>query len=169
MSAFLGGHELPKQAANGQPAAGFMGFGFDASSNFYFIDSSGNVTYAAVPAPAQVDINVSAAASVVLFNGAIGFSALAQKIIAAAGSGAFTAAYGLPTTGMLTGAICEINIELPASANPTVEIHNATAGGTLLTTVADANKPVLGAAAYWYGRFRYDGAAWHCLFRAFNL
>ena len=62
-----------------------------------------------------------------------------------------------PARAWCTGAIVEVNIEFPASANPTIEIHDT--GGTLLASVTN---PAPAAAAYWYGRFRFDGAAWHC-------
>jgi hypothetical protein len=117
------------------------------------------------PAANLADINISNAVSTSLFAGS-GFAALAIKIIAAAGAGPYTAAYGMPVSSQVRGAIAEVNIELAASANPTIELHSATTGGTLLATVTN---PTPTAPSYWYGRFRFDGTAWHCLFRAFQL
>lgn len=116
------------------------------------------------PAPTQTDINVSAAATAPLFT-ATNFGRLARTIIAAAGSGSYTAAYALPAASMTGGAMIDLNIEFAASTNPTVEIHNATTGGTLLATTTN---PSPGAPAYWYGLFRFDGTAWHKLFSAFQ-
>jgi hypothetical protein len=113
------------------------------------------------PAPNQADLTPSAAVSAALF-AATEFSAIANRILPGAGTGAFTAAYSLPTASMVTGAIAEINVELPASSNPTVEIHDG--GGSLLATLNNTS----GGAQYWYGRFRFNGTAWHPLFRAFQ-
>ncbi|MDR3405115.1 MAG: hypothetical protein P4L99_21655 [Chthoniobacter sp.] len=168
MSEISAAIQLVPQAADGVPAVGFKALAFDINGLPYAIDHAGNVRYLAVLAPAQADLTPAAVASALLFNGEIGFSLIRQKIVPTAGSGAFTAAYGLPTTNMVTGALAKVNVELPASANPTVEIHNATAGGTLLETINDATKPVPGEAAYWYGEFFFNGMLWECDFRAWQ-
>jgi hypothetical protein len=111
----------------------------------------------------EIDIN-SAVGSAALFS-PTNFANIASKIVASVGSGAYTANYFLPTSGMVRGAIAEVNIELPASSNPTVQIYNGAVSGSPLATVNNTS----GVAAYWYGRFRFDGAAWHCLFRAWNV
>jgi hypothetical protein len=121
-------------------------------------------TLALIAAGNQADLAPAAAVGAALF-AATGFFLIANRILPGAGSGAFTAAYALPVASQKTGAIAEVNVELPASANPTVEIHNATSGGTLLASVTN---PAPAAAAYWYGRFRFDGTSWHCLFRSFQ-
>jgi hypothetical protein len=110
------------------------------------------------------DVNVAAAADATLL-GIARFSLAARKIVAGAGSGAYTAKYSLAVADMREGAVVDLNVELAASANPTVEIYNGTSGGTLLATMAN---PAPAGAAYWYGRFRFDGNAWHCLFRAWQ-
>jgi hypothetical protein len=115
------------------------------------------------PAAEQAEIDVSAGVTTTLF-AATNFSSVTSKIIAGAGSGAYNADYALPVSGIVRGAIAEVNVELPASANPTIRIFNGTTSGSPLTT---ANN-ITGAAAYWYGRFRFNGAAWQCLFRAFQ-
>jgi len=112
-------------------------------------------------APNQADLTPAAAVTANLF-AATEFSAIYNKIIPGAGTGAFTAAYTLPIASMVTGAIAEIDIEMPTSSNPTVEIHDG--AGALLATLNNAT----GAAQYWYGRFRYNGTAWHPIFRAFQ-
>ena len=112
----------------------------------------------------QADINVAAAASAPLFI-ATAFGSLAARINAAAGGGGYTAVYSLPVAAQTHGAIVELTIELDASVNPNIEIRNATAGGTLLATITNSEPE---AAASWHGRFRFNGTAWQCLFRAFN-
>ena len=127
----------------------------------YFTEAE---TLALIAAGNQADLTPSAAVSAALF-AATGFFLLARKIVAGAGAGAYTAVYALPVASQRTGALAEVNVELAASANPTVELRNATGGGTLLASITN---PAPGAAAYWYGRFRFDGTAWHCLFRSFQ-
>jgi hypothetical protein len=113
------------------------------------------------PAATQADLTPAAAVTAPLF-AATHFSTLKRKIVPGAGSGAFTAAYTLPVANQTTGAIVRVPVELPASANPTVEIHDN--GGTLLTTVTN---PAPAAPAYWIGVYSFDGAAWHCEDRHF--
>jgi len=163
---FTGGIILPKQAASGNPPAGKRGFGFDGNGNPYLIDEAGNIFNLSTPAPEQADLTPAAAVTAYLF-AVTGFLTLAIRIEATAGSGAFTAAYGLPLAGMLDGAIAEVNIDFPASANPTVTIATG-AGG--VTVIASATNPAPAAVANWYGRFRYNATAnaWRCLTRAFN-
>lgn len=68
----------------------------------------------------------------------VSFHDLAASV--AAGSGAYTAKLVLDVTGRLIGQRIRVSVAMPESANPTVEIHDATAGGTLLATVpADAS------------------------------
>lgn len=112
----------------------------------------------------QADLAVSAAAAAQLFADTQ-FGTLHTNILAAAGAGVFTAAYGLPTAAMKTGAQLILNVELPASANPTVEIRNATSAGTLLATITSP-EPTL--TTFWFGLFRFNGTAWKKIFSAFQ-
>lgn len=75
---------------------------------------------------------------------------------AAAGAGSYTHKVILPTTDRENGDIVEGRLELPASANPTIEFRNATSGGTLLGSRAGTT---LGATNYTF-RFTYRSTAW---------
>ena len=61
------------------------------------------------PAAQQSDLNISGAVSAALF-AVTHFSMLHRKIIAAAGSGAYSAEYALPAASMTTGAIVEVSM-----------------------------------------------------------
>jgi hypothetical protein len=116
------------------------------------------------PAPNQAALTPAAAVSAPLFT-QTGYGSIYNEIQPGAGSGAFAASYYLPTAGMTNGAIAEMDIELPASANPTVNIYNGAVSGSPLLTL---NSP-LAVVQYWYARFRFDGTAWHCISRTLNL
>lgn len=89
-----------------------------------------------------------------------------RLISAAAGGGAYTAKFALPSAGAKPGAICLLSIELAASANPTVEIYDLDSGtGTLLAQVTN---PAPAAIAYWFGIFTYTGTHWRKRFGAFQ-
>lgn len=78
------------------------------------------------------------------------------SVIATAGVGIYTYTLTLLTTGVPTGALVDMYIQIPASANPTIEVHNATSGGTLIHTVSgDTDNPT-----YQNVRFRFNGTAW---------
>jgi hypothetical protein len=76
-----------------------------------------------------------------------------QKVIAGAGSGAYTAKFTLDDANAVDGAIFRVSVELPASANPTVSIYNNTISDTLLDAVTN---PTPGVAAYYIAEFRFD-------------
>lgn len=81
-------------------------------------------------------------------------------VSAGAGAGAFTRVLVLPATesgavDVLDGTFYEVLVELPASANPTVEVRNETSGGTLLWTRNSG-----GVAETWLARFHRTGGAW---------
>jgi hypothetical protein len=71
------------------------------------------------------------------------------------GSGTFTATVALPTSGRTTGDKVFVTAAISSGVNRTLEIHNATSGGTLL---ASALSQV--AAAKWCGDFTFNGTAW---------
>jgi hypothetical protein len=52
-----------------------------------------------------------------------------------AGAGPYTRTVSILTANAADGCRCWLRIEMPASANPTVEIRNATSGGTLLKSI----------------------------------
>lgn len=86
-----------------------------------------------------------------------------QKVTANAGGGAYTHKLVLDTGNPVTGAVYRIAIDIVASVNPTIEIRNATGGGTLLdTVVGDA----VDAQYYVFEGF-YDGAEWKKISGAF--
>jgi hypothetical protein len=65
-----------------------------------------------------------------------------QRVTALAGSGAYTHILTLDNSKARDGSIYRVNIALPASANPTIEIRDNTGGGTLLQTVpGDSDNP----------------------------
>lgn len=78
------------------------------------------------------------------------------SVIASAGSGTYTYKLVLLTTGAPTGALVDMYIQVPASANPTIEVRNASSSGTVLHTVSgDPDN-----ATYQHETFRFNGTAW---------
>ena len=73
------------------------------------------------------------------------------------GGGGFTHTITIPTTDATAGDVCQIRMSLPASIDPTIEIRNATSGGTLLTTFAGQSNTT---AIEAYGEYKYTGSAW---------
>lgn len=151
------------------PSAGRMRFFWKTLGDvtqLYAIDSAGVVSLitglAPAPAPDQAALTPSVDVSASLFS-AFGFSSLACDISPTAGVGAFTAAYVLPDAAQVLGAIVEVNITLPASANPTVTLSDG--GGSLKASVTSPDPTKV---TYWYGRFRFDGTAWRLRFRDFQ-
>jgi hypothetical protein len=115
----------------------------------------------------NADLTPSAATSGNLFTDGLQ-SMVLSRILAGAGAGAYTATYALPTTSASDGELLLLNVELPTSANPTIQITNSTTGGTLLQTVTTPNAGA--AAAYWFGIFKFSSlaGAWIKLFGAFQ-
>ena len=85
-----------------------------------------------------------------------GYLVRSFQLICAAGVGAYTRTITLPITNATNGDIVNLLIELAASANPTVEVHNATSAGTLLHSIAGSGA----GAQYQSVTLVYDGAAW---------
>jgi hypothetical protein len=77
------------------------------------------------------------------------------KVTANAGSGAYTATVAIPTSGRVAGDRDSFHLTFAASANPTVEIHNNTSGGTLLFTWTGD-----GTATEIAGECVFDGSSW---------
>lgn len=80
-------------------------------------------------------------------------------VTAGAGAGAYTRTLSILATNATDGKFVRIKVAMPASGNPTVEIRNDSAGGTLLATAS----PKLTAYNVIY-ELVFDGAAW-VLFR----
>lgn len=109
------------------------------------------------PAANQADLTPSAAGTAALFAATL-FSSIFNRIIPGAGSGAYTAVYQLPDATQVTGALSFVEIDFPASANPTVTLSDG--GGTALIT---RTNPTPAAINTWSGIFRFGGVAWHCI------
>jgi hypothetical protein len=109
---------------------------------------------------AETAVSVSAAGTA----GTFGVLSSAQEILpsnlvtvtAGAGAGAYTSIVVLSAANHLAGDKADVVINLPASANPTVTVRNATAAGTVLLTVANAG----GTARVVTGEFVFNGTAW---------
>lgn len=79
-----------------------------------------------------------------------------RRLTVTAGSGAYTHTVSLSTTSAIADDRAEIDVIMPASANPTIEIRNASSGGTLLATIpTDA-----AVARTWRVICQYNGTAW---------
>lgn len=76
-------------------------------------------------------------------------------ITASTGAGTYTRTISLLTTNASTGDMIDIRLDMPASVNPTVEIRNASSGGTLLTTAVGD-----GSTGTVHGYYQYTGSAW---------
>jgi hypothetical protein len=84
------------------------------------------------------------------------------RVIPTAGAGTYTRTVSVLTANATDGTTCSLRVEMAASVNPTVEIRNATSGGTLLATAA----PSATAYTVIYDLV-YTGAAWS-LVRTFH-
>ena len=78
-----------------------------------------------------------------------------HPIFCDAGAGAYTRTVSLSTTDAVAGDIVRIRARFAASTNPTIEVRNATSGGTLLYTV-----PGTGTAFKQTYTFTFNGIAW---------
>lgn len=86
-------------------------------------------------------------------------------LAAAAGTGAFTRKLVLPVAGEREGALTLVRVEIAASANPAVEVRNATASGTVLWSQSgDAAQ-----ARNYLVILRYTAGAWVRFFQAEEL
>jgi hypothetical protein len=158
-----GTYQSPQIAAPGVAAPAGTCLLFAGADGRWYVITPASATALPVGNELFLDngtLNINAAIAAVALFAATLFGALRAKIIAAAGAGAYEADYFLPVTNMLAGASVRLMIELPASANPTIEIFNASGAGTLLKTISTPNAGA--AAAYWWGIFGFgkDGA-WH--------
>lgn len=71
------------------------------------------------------------------------------------GSGAYTRTLTLPVANAAEGQRVSIVASIVNSTNPTLEVRNATSGGTLLTSVTGD-----GTAMVFAGEYTYNGTAW---------
>lgn len=72
-----------------------------------------------------------------------------------AGGGAFTRTVALLTANSSAGDVVAIRFDMPASTNPTIQVRNATSGGTLLTTINGEAVGIPLDATYGF-----NGTAW---------
>ena len=79
----------------------------------------------------------------------------------AAGSGSYTHKIVLPATGRQEGDLVKARVEMPASANPTIEFRDASSSGTTLRSLAPMDD---GAGSYLARTivcsFVFNGTAW---------
>jgi hypothetical protein len=78
------------------------------------------------------------------------------RVIAQAGTGAYTHKFSLDNSTALTDAIFRVRLEIAASANPTLEFYDNTTAGTLLQTITGDSSN----ATYLTFMFEFDGANW---------
>jgi hypothetical protein len=109
------------------------------------------------------DIQVSAAGTTDLAP-TTPFSQWFQLITALAGVGAYTRKVTLDNTKAAAGAIFRIEIDLPASSNPTIQVYDNTITGTMIDTVT--GDP--GQSSYYVLQARFDGVHWFKLSGAFQ-
>jgi hypothetical protein len=77
-------------------------------------------------------------------------------ITANAGAGTYTATFPIPDANRAAGDAEIVHIHFAASTNPTIEIHDNTAGGTLLFTWTGD-----GTVTDIYVDCRFNGSAWY--------
>ena len=78
-------------------------------------------------------------------------------ITPSAGAGIYTRTVSILTANAANGTECELRIAMPASVNPTIEIRNATSGGTLLKTISPSTR---GLAFVVLVKLVYRTSAW---------
>jgi hypothetical protein len=103
-------------------------------------------SYSAVTPSATGSVSISAA----------GLTQATVSVISSAGSGTYTYKVVLLTTGVTAGALADVYIQVPASANPTIEVRNATTAGTTLHSVTGDSSNI----TYQRIGFRFNGTAW---------
>lgn len=104
-----------------------------------------SVTVAAISAAGNTDFTIAAGVR----NSSCGVSV-------GAGSAVYIATLSLLATNAVAGAQAVLQVAMPASLNPTLEIRNLTSGGTLLGTLY--GHPT--EARNWTVRLRFDGTNW---------
>jgi hypothetical protein len=81
-----------------------------------------------------------------------------QKIVAQAGSGAYTYVLRLSHTSPLAGAIFRVQFEIAASANPTIEVYDGGEVTPLQTIAGDFSNVTAGLM-----EFEYTGSVWQLI------
>lgn len=100
-----------------------LGAGTAASVAAAIYAGYGVTTPTAISAAGNTDLGIVAGNFMRLFN-----------VSATAGGGAYTATVTLLAANATAGCVATVSIALPASVNPTIEVRNLTAAGTLLGT-----------------------------------
>lgn len=88
-----------------------------------------------------------------------------QLVTVATGAGAYTRILTLNPGHASEGSFFHVELDIAASANPTIEIRNETAGGALLQTITGSAD----AAGYFVFVARFDGNAWQKLSGSFQI
>lgn len=78
------------------------------------------------------------------------------QVIAAAGLISYTYKLALLITDVIPGSLVDMSIEVAASDNPVIEVHNGTSLGTLLHAVSGDPDNII----YQHIVFRFNGTAW---------
>lgn len=81
-------------------------------------------------------------------------------LTADAGAGTYTHTLALLTADRQAGDVARLRLVMPASANPTIEVRDATSGGTLLATIVGAATGA-GAGVDYIVVCVFDGTAWY--------
>lgn len=106
------------------------------------------------------DLEVSAAGTTDLVPTHL-FAQWTQRVTALTGSGAYTHKLTLDNGKARDGSIFRVTIALPASANPTIEIRDETAAGTLLQTVAGDSDNA--TSFYFEAEYNAETSSWRKL------
>ena len=144
-------------AANSAPANQAM---FPADSRRLYVGKADGTVHVVGWPCVETTVAVSAAGNSDLICSA-GFPIHLGRVTAAAGAGAYTRKLVLPAVedggvDVLDGTIWEARVEFAASLNPTIEVRNETAGGTLLWS----RTPAAAVAENWSVRFARIAGAW---------
>jgi hypothetical protein len=102
-------------------------------------------------------VNISAAGATTISNSQTWLTGR-QAISVGAGSGAYAASIILAHTNAMAGALLRLPIDLPASANPTMNIYDGSVEGALLQTITNPNP---GRTASFLFQAGFDGTNWH--------
>jgi len=102
-------------------------------------------------------VNISAAGATTISNSQTWLTGR-QAISVGAGSGAYAASIILAHTNAMAGALLRLPIDLPASANPTMNIYDGSVEGALLQTITN---PSPGRTASFLFQGGFDGTNWH--------
>lgn len=99
---------------------------------------------------------ISAAGTTTITLAALNLRKTAQAAVSG-GAGTYTHVIVLDTTNANAGDVAVVTLDMAASTNPTLEVRNATSGGTLLDTIHDTSGT---ETLEWSGEYVFNGTAW---------